>query len=98
MESIAVSWSGQKVCPCCSAVGKQAKIESAYYTEWQMFCGACRFFERFRIPKVAYTIVAPEGMASAYYSSRGAELMRIAGEVKAREQNAWANLEGVACF
>jgi len=61
-------------------------------------CGACRFFERFRIPKVAYTIVAPEGMASAYYSSRGAELMRIAGEVKAREQNAWANLEGVACF
>ena len=98
MESIAVSWSGQKVCPSCSGLTKQAKIESAYYIEYQAFCPACRFFERFRIQKKAYTIVAPEGMASAFYVSRGAELMRISQEVKAREQDAWANLEGVACF
>lgn len=98
MEQVALSWGGQKICPSCSAVNRQRKIETAYYIEFQAFCPSCRFFERFRLPKVAYTLVAPAGMASAFYDSTGAELMRMAGEMKAKEQNAWANLEGVACF
>lgn len=97
MEFVQVSMGGQKLCPCCSTVNHQKRIETAHYYEYQAFCPACRFFERFRIQKWHYTIIPHIGMASAFYEPTGAELKRISEERRAAEQNAWANLEAVAC-
>jgi hypothetical protein len=97
VENVGLTYGSQRICPCCSTINQQRRIETAYYTEYQTWCPGCKFFERFRIPKVAYTIVAPIGMASAFYDPIQDEMKRMREERKAIEQNAWANLEGMAC-
>ncbi len=97
MEEVRLTYGSQKVCPNCSIINQQRRIETIYYIEYQMWCHSCKFFERFRVPKVAYATIAPVGMASAFYEPIQAELQRMGEELKAKEQEAWANLEGIAC-
>lgn len=97
MEKIQLTYGTQKVCPSCSTVSQQRRIETEFYIEYQMFCSACRFFERFRIQKWPYTIPNTVGMASAFFEPIQGELRGMREEKQSKEQNAWANLEAMAC-
>lgn len=78
---MSITLGGNKFCPCCNTIGRQVKIDTEYYLEYQMYCPACRFFERFRLPKTKYECKAPIGMASAFYDPRIPEYLDIQRQI-----------------
>jgi hypothetical protein len=89
---------GQKICPTCRNACSQIRMETETSIEWQIFCIACYYFERIRIPKADYVIRQPVGMSAFFFTAQAGEIKAQVEENKQAIAQRFGDLKGVIPF